>query len=106
MQIASDAREYATIDITVDFDPTGDVYFLIDDTRYQASWVAASTTNADGTYSRSAQLLVAGPDVDQTLGTNPAGTVVLQSGRHQVSWLLADDPELVERPGTAAIDIA
>lgn len=112
MRISPTGREYAVFDITVDFDPTGAVYFVIDDTRYQAAWVGPSVQSTDAAgnplqqWSRSAQLFIAGPDVDEaTLGANPAGTIVLPPGRHIVSWLLADDPELVERPGTDAIDI-
>lgn len=104
MNIDLDGREYATIDVTVDYDPTGTIELRIDDEWYPMTWTGASTANADGTYTRSAQLLVAGPHVDPA--TNPAGTVVLTAGSHLTAWRLTDDPELVVRRGQARIDVS
>lgn len=97
MRVDPADREYATLDVTLDTDPTGSIEMLIDDTWTTMTWVAASVTNTDGTFSRSARLLVAGPDVDPA--SNPAGTVVLALGSHPTKWRLTDDPELLARPG-------
>lgn len=100
MRIPTWAREYVSLDITTDADPTSDTIDLqIDDTWHTMTWTGAATDNGDGTWTRSAKLLVAGPDA----ADNPAGTVVLTAGPHTTAWRLTDDPELIGEVADAII---
>lgn len=96
MRLDPDARQYVFLDITVSTDPAAATAEVeLDDSGVWTAWVwdAAAVDNGDGTWTRTAKRLFAGPDAD------PGSAQVLTGGRHLVKWRLVGlVPEIPAEP--------
>jgi hypothetical protein len=93
MHLSRDAREFAHFTFTdLPASPGAAQVQLLGEWR-DLTWV--ETTGA----TRTARILVAGPDAD------PGTAVVLPAGRTPSRVRLVDTPEIVVREGTGSIDV-
>jgi hypothetical protein len=88
MNLDADAKEYRTLDLELDVDPstaTPQLRIVRPDLTVSGwipmEWVETATVNPSGTYSASAQVLLAGPGV-----VDPGDATVLPLGQSVAKW--------------------